>query len=128
LLRSRRVALECLRRDRRRRPPPVTLGVVVLVALGGGLTAVWLALRSPRWAAFLGLGTAAIALVGSLRLSAGDALVLGAVTVAPSETSRLLAIAWAGSLVLLGLIGLATEGSATSTAASPSSTYSATSA
>jgi NADH-quinone oxidoreductase subunit N len=103
------------------------LAVLIIVALAGGLAALSVAGQLPGIAAAVGLGTAAAALVLSLSLKPEDSLLIGTSALASSAAVRLLAIAWAGGLVLLGLLGgsvaarpAATEPGETRSAALPS--------
>jgi len=83
----------------------MTLAVLIIAALAGGLVALGLAGRLPGIAAAVGLGTGVAALVLSISLKAEDSLLVGTSALASSEAVRLLAIAWSGGLVLLGLLG-----------------------
>jgi formate hydrogenlyase subunit 3/multisubunit Na+/H+ antiporter MnhD subunit len=77
--------------------------LLVVLAIPGGLATTLIAAQ--RRAAFaVGLATAIAALVAATGIGVGDGIVLAGSTVGGSDGLRLLAVAWAASILLFGVI------------------------
>src|SRR5512146_326936 len=101
------------RGSRPRTSPGVTLGLLIAVALAGGLASTLLGPRLPRGAAWLGLGAALAVLLIAFAVGPDDSLHVGTVGLAGSPTVRLVALGWAAAAFLLAVIGRVAGGAAT---------------
>jgi NADH-quinone oxidoreductase subunit N len=91
----------------------VTLALVIVVALAAGLASTLLGPRLPRAAAWVGLAGALAALGLALALGEGDGSSTAPLELTTSVTVRLVAVGWAASTLLLGVVGRVTGGAAT---------------
>jgi NADH:ubiquinone oxidoreductase subunit 2 (subunit N) len=86
----------------------VILGVLLVVALAGGLTASVLVVRWPPASALVALVGSGVALLAAVAAPATASVAIGETSLALSEAGRILAISWSAGLLLLGLIGVGT--------------------
>lgn len=91
----------------------MTIGLVIAVALGSGLASTLVGPRLPRAATWIGLAGALGALALAFGVGDRDSLAIGSVVLASSSTLRLVAVGWAASALLLGVVGRVTGGTAT---------------
>ncbi len=88
----------------------MTLGLVIAVALAGGLGATLLGPRRPVAAGWLGLAGAGACFLLALALGGGDALHVGGIVLAGSSGLRLVALGWSATSLLLGVVARDTGG------------------
>lgn len=91
----------------------MTLGLLIAVALAGGLASTLLGPRLPRGAAWLGLGAALAVLLIAFAVGPDDSFHVGTVGLAGSPTVRLVGLGWAAAAFLLAVIGRVAGGAAT---------------
>ena len=91
----------------------MTIGLLIAVALGSGFTSMLLGPRRPRAAAWIGLAGALATLAITIASGGSDTLTIGTVTLVSSPVVRLVAMGWAASALLLGVVGRVTGGAAT---------------
>lgn len=89
----------------------MSLVVLVVVALVGGLTTAVLAPGRPRASVAIGLVAAAAALAAAGRLHQEDGLAIGGTVLVASGALRTVSVAWAGAALLLGVLDALTVAS-----------------